>query len=319
MRRVGLRLLMAGVGVSVLVFYAFAATLTYWVLVLFWANRPPLAQTLVIVAGMTLLFGYLSYQFGTTQLLASLDAVEIPRERAPQLYERVEKLSAQMTIQPPQLLVADLSLPNALALGSARSGVVVVDRSLFRLLTQSEFDTIVAHELAHLESRDSLVQTLAFSAMRTVVGLLTLALLPLLLFLTGIARAVAWIRGRPTAWSDSALGRFRGLVEGGVAVVFLLLTLLVRAHSRRREFAADDRAAEVTGQPVALARALAKIERVSDPDWGLLTPLYTRGDEQGQLTKILSTHPATDERIDRLLERAGYRRRSRGQSNRRES
>jgi heat shock protein HtpX len=308
MRRVGLRLLMAGVGFAVLVFYALAAAVAYWALVLFWVNRPPLTQALVIVGGMTLLFGYLSYQFGTTQLLRGLDAVEIPRDRAPQLYDRVEDLSASMAIQPPRLLVADLALPNALALGSARNGVVVVDRSLFRLLTRSEFDAIIAHELAHLESRDSLVQTLAFSAMRTVVGLLTLALLPLLLFVTGIARGLAWIRGRPTTWSQSALGRFRGLVESGVAVVFLLLTLLVRAHSRRREFAADDRAAEVTGQPVALARALGKIERVSDPDWGLLTPLYTRGDEQGTLTRILSTHPATDERIDRLLDRADHQR-----------
>lgn len=314
MRRLGLRLLMAGVGFSVLVFYAFAAGLAYWVLLLFWANRPPLAQTLLIVAGMTLLFGYLSYQFGTTRLLASLDAVEISPEQSPHLYSRIEEMTASMTVDPPQLLVADLSVPNALALGSTSNGIIVVDRSLFRLLERPEFDAIVAHELAHLESRDSLVQTLAYSTMRTVVGLLTLALLPFLLFSTGLARGVAWIRGRPTAWSEGVLGQFRRLVESGVAVIFLLLTLLVRAHSRRREFAADDRAAEVTGQPVALARALAKIERVSDPEWGLLTPLYTRGDEQGTLTKILSTHPATDERIDRLLERAGYQRRSRRQS-----
>ena len=190
-----------------------------------------------------------------------------------------------------------------MALGGARDGVVVVDRSLFTLLTTDELETIVAHECAHLASRDSLVQTLAYSAMRTVVGLLTLALLPLLLFVTGLARGVAWMRGRPMIWDDSSLGRFRALVSTGVVLVRGAFTLVIRAHSRRREFAADDRAASVTGKPFALARALAKIDRVSDPDWSLLSPLYTRGDETGSLGRVLSTHPATEARVERLLER----------------
>lgn len=91
------------------------------------------------------------------------------------------------------------------------------------------------------------------------------------------------------------------LVHNGVAVVFLVLTLVIRAHSRHREFAADDRAAEVTGRPLALARALTKIDRVSDPDWGLLSPLYTHGDEDNGLGRLFSTHPTTDDRVERLL------------------
>lgn len=198
MARLGLRLLMALVGLSLLVFYGLAAWVTYWLLAVFWANRPPLGTSLVIVAGMTLLFGYLSYQFGTARLLSSLDAAEIPRQRAPKLYGQVDTIAEQMAITSPQLLVAEMSLPNALALGSASNGVVVVDRSLFRLLTDEELMAILTHEFAHLESRDSLVQTMAFSAMRTVVGFVTFALLPVLLFLTGLARAGAWLRGQPS-------------------------------------------------------------------------------------------------------------------------
>jgi heat shock protein HtpX len=260
--------------------------------------------TLLLIGGFALVFGYLSYQFGTARILSSLDATAITRAEAPQLYRRVEKLAAPMSIHPPQLLVAEMPLPNALSLGGGRNGVVVVDRSLFHLLSHRELSAILAHEFAHLERRDSLVQTLAFSVLRTITGFVTVALLPLLLFLTGLARAGAWIRGRPTNWTDSLLGQFRLLVQHGVVVVFFFLTLVIRAHSRRREFAADDRAAEVTGDPVALARALSKIERITDPNWGLLSPLYTSGDEDGTLGRILSTHPATEDRIERLLERA---------------
>lgn len=310
MSRLALRTLMAAVGVSVLVFYAVVAGLAYVLLATLWANRPPLGTSLLIVAGLTVVFGFLSYQFGRSELLASVDAVEIPRRDAPELYRRVDAVASRMAIEPPRLLVAEMALPNAIALGGRGSGVVAVDRSLFTLLSPDELETIVAHECAHLESRDSLVQTLAYSAMRTVVGFLTLALLPLLLFATGLERGLAWIRGRPTRWTDGSVGRFRELVGSAVLLVLVVLTLLIRAHSRRREFAADDRAATVTGKPLALARALSKIDRVSDPDWSLLSPLYTRGDEEGTLGRIFSTHPDTDERVERLVERARGRHRA---------
>ncbi|MFB6083850.1 MAG: M48 family metallopeptidase [Halorientalis sp.] len=304
MSRLGLRALMVGVGLSLLVGYGLAAWLVYAALVWFWASRPPLGTTVLVVAVTTLVFGYLSYQYGTSQLLASVDAVYLSRERAPELYRRADRLAADMQVETPRLFVADLSVPNALSLGSRADGVVVLDRSLFRLLSPAELEGILAHEFAHLESRDSLVQTLAYSGLRTLVGIVTVVLLPALLFLTGLARAVAWIRGRPTGWTEGSFGQFRLLVGNAVVALFFALTLVIRAHSRRRELAADDRAADVTGDPLALARALAKIDRVRDPDWGLLSPLYTRGDEEGTLGEVLSTHPAVDERIDRLRDRA---------------
>lgn len=310
MSRLALRALMAAVGVSVLLFYAAVAGLAYVLLVTLWANRPPLTTSLLVVGGMTILFGYLSYQFGTVQLLESLDAVEIPRRDAPRLYERIDDIATGMRITSPQVLVAEMAVPNAMALGGGRNGVVVVDRALFSFLSPDELETIIAHECAHLESRDSLIQTLAYSVLRTVVGFVSVAFLPVLLFVTGVVRGIAWIRGRPTRWDDGSLARFRELVSAGVVLVLVGLTLLIRAHSRRREFAADDRAAAVTGKPIALARALAKIDRVSDPNWDLLSPLYTRGDEEGPLGRILSTHPATEARIERLVERAGGGRRA---------
>jgi heat shock protein HtpX len=101
-------------------------------------------------------------------------------------------------------------------------------------------------------------------------------------------------------------------VGRAVLSVLVVLTLLVRAHSRRREFAADERAAELTGRPLALARALRTIERASRPAGGLLATLYIHAEESDPLTRMLSTHPPMDERVERLVEMAERRERARG-------
>ncbi|MEM4780176.1 MAG: M48 family metalloprotease [Halalkalicoccus sp.] len=85
-----------------------------------------------------------------------------------------------------------------------------------------------------------------------------------------------------------------------------MATALVRARTRRREFAAADRAAEVTGDPLALARALRRIERAAQPRVGpFRIPVEP---EEHPLERVLSTHPPTDERVERLAERAKGRR-----------
>ncbi|MFC7165112.1 M48 family metallopeptidase [Halospeciosus flavus] len=237
-------------------------------------------------------------------MLAGLNAVELPESRAPRLHHRLDDLTAEMDLEKPRVLLAEMRAPNALALGGRSNGILVFDRSLFHLLDADEFETILAHELAHIESHDSLVQTLAYSAVRTVVGLLTLVLLPAILLLTGVARAWAWLRGKPFHWEQSPMGRLRRRLGQIVALVFVLLTIFVRAHSRHREYAADDRAAEVTGKPMALARALRKIQRATETGFGLLSPLYVSGEEENALSRMLSTHPSMDDRIERLVEKA---------------
>jgi heat shock protein HtpX len=296
-----LRALMAVVGVAVLAVYAAVAALALVVVGSLLSFRSDPLSFLLVLAAATSLLGYLSYLSGTRRLLAGMDAVPVERGRAPGAYARLDRLVERMAVEPPTLYVARLSRPNAFALGGARRGAVVVDRTLFRVLDGDAFEALVAHELAHLEANDALVQTLAYAALRTLVTLVVLLLSPLLFLLTGFARAAAWVGGRP-ATRSSPFDAVRRFVERGVAVVAVALTLPLLAFSRRREFAADERAAEVS-DPVALARALRTLERASMPDWGLLSLLYTRGDERedGGLGDVLSTHPSTDERVERLL------------------
>ncbi|MFC7133307.1 MULTISPECIES: M48 family metalloprotease [Salinibaculum] len=306
MRRFWVRALMALVGIAVFVVYGSAAIGGYLLLSWLFAEPPDLLTALGIVAALTVVAGYLSYRFGTARLLGGLHVRELPRSRAPEVYRRLDRLCGEMDVTPPPLLVADLGAPNALSLGGPRRGTLVVDRSLLGLLTIDELEGILAHELAHMETYDTFLQTLAVSTMRSLAGLLSLFLLPLVLVLHGTDRALAWVRGRPTDRRPGLAGRLRRGVEMLVGVLLSVATLAFLAYSRRREFRADERAAEVTGKPVALARALSKIQRATDPTWGLRSLLYIHGDEQDDsLRRLFSTHPPVEDRVDRLVERAG--------------
>jgi heat shock protein HtpX len=303
---IGRRLVLGVLGVGTLVVYLLAGVVAYRLLVVVWAQRPPTAVIVATVLGTALLFGVVSYWTGTVRLKRSLDAVVLPRSRAPALYRRYDRLTGRMRAGEPALLVARLPVPNAFAVGGP-NGAIVVDRRLFALLSLDEMEALLAHELAHFERRDALVQTLGYSLTQSVVGLVGIALFPVVLVTGGLARAVALLRGKPDSWSQSWFGRTQRGALGAVALVGFAVTLLVLSYSRRREWAADDRAAAMTGKPLALARALRKIERASAPDLGPLTPLYVHGTEENPLSRLLSTHPPMDERIARLQQRARKR------------
>lgn len=306
MRRLWARWLMVLVGIAVFVAYAAAALGGYLLLTWLFADPPDLLVALGVVVVLTVGTGYLSYRFGTRRLLSGLHPRELPRERAPAVYRRLDRLCTTMHVSPPPILVADLGAPNALSLGGPSRGVIVLDRSLLRLLTIDELEGILAHELAHMEGYDTFLQTLAVSMMRSLAGLVSLVLLPVVLLLHGTDRALAWVRGRPTDQRVGFAGRLRMAIEALVGVLLSVLTLVFLAHSRRREFRADERAATVTGSPVALARALSKIHRAANPDWGLQSLLYIHGDEQDNdgLTRLFSTHPPIEDRVAALLDSA---------------
>lgn len=295
---------MTFIGVVMLVFYTAAAALGYLVITTLISNRGDLLTTIAAVAILTLIASVLSYRYGTSDLLARLQAKPVAPERAPEIYRQLESLSAQMGVPRPQLAIAHLDHPNALAFSRPDDGVIVLDRSLIRLLDEDELEGIMAHELAHLVHRDALVGTFAYSLLRTVAGVMLVAVAPLILLMTGFARAIGWIRGRPNTWSKNLFGRVRRGVEGSVVVLLAVLTVSLLALSRRREYAADDLAVTVTGDPIALARALRTIQRASQPEWGLLSPLVVHSESEDPLSRLFSTHPAIDERIERLVERA---------------
>ncbi|MFB6159919.1 MAG: M48 family metalloprotease [Haloferacaceae archaeon] len=246
-RSIGTRLLLAVTGVAMLVVYAATGVAGYRLLLALWARRPdPLATALVVLA-VSLAFGYASYRVGTARILLALDAVELPREAAPWLYDRVDAIAREMGVDAPTLLVGRLGSPNALALGGPASGRVVVDAALVRLLGPGELEAVIAHEVAHLAARDSLTKTLGYSLVRTVGGLLALVVLPVALLLGGLARAAGYLRGSHPVAAEQVAWRVVVAVTSLGSVLLLGFVLPLQAYARRREFAADERAAAVTG------------------------------------------------------------------------
>ncbi|WP_372479729.1 M48 family metallopeptidase [Halomicrobium sp. HM KBTZ05] len=302
----GRRLLLALAGLATLCVYGVLAVAGYRLATFLWANRPDplLAAVVVLTTGIAL--GYHSYRVGTMQLRRQLDAVPLAPERAPRVHRRLDAVAERMGVARPELLVAELSAPNALAIGGGRDAIVV-DRRLLRLLSPTEIEALLAHELAHLETNDALIQTLAYNLVQTLTGVVALIVLPVATLLGGFARAFALVRGQPEAASRSLLGRAQRLALLSIAGLGLVVGLLAMGYSRRREYAADERAAAVA-DPLALARALRTIERASKPGFGLLTPLYVQGEEDTPLARLLATHPPIDERIERLRAMADHRR-----------
>lgn len=293
----GRRVLFALVGVTVLFGYVAAAGVVLVGLYALFSLGVDVPSALVVAAAVTLTLGYLSYRHGTARVLAELDAVPLSPRRAPGAYRRLQRLADRMGIDPPTLYVARMAAPNAVSLGGP-GGAVVLDDALFRILDAEEFEAVLAHELAHIERRDSLLQTLAYTVGRTLVGFLAVLVLPAALLARGVSRLLAWTRGAPASRSGLAVHERVGRV---VLVAVVALTLLVRARSRQREFAADDRAVAVTGNAAKLASALRKLQRAQEPS-GLFGLLYRRESDR-DAHRWLSTHPAFDERIERLREK----------------
>jgi heat shock protein HtpX len=305
MGRLWLRSLMAGVGIAILAVCTAGAIGGALLLGVVLADPPGLVPLAGAFLASVVILGYAGYRMGTTQLVARLDARELPPERAPELYRRLARLCGRMDVSQPPILVADLGAPNALSIGGPKRGVVVLDRDLFGMLTIDEFEGLLAHELAHMESYDTFVHTLIVTAVRTFVALVMLLLFPIVLFLFGVDRAAAWIAGTPRQRQFGLMGLFQWAVSLVLGLVLGLLTLGVLAYSRRREFAADSRAATVTGKPGALARALVKIHEASRPRGGLLSLLYVQHDSQEQ-SRLLSTHPPLSDRVERLVGRTDH-------------
>ena len=295
---------MAFTGLSLLSLYALVAIASYQLLATVFEHRPNPARIVGYFVLLTMFVGYVSYRLGTAGLLDDLDAVEITRQDAPGLHARLDRLASAFDVRDVTLYAARMDAPNALAVGTARGGAVVLDTGLFRLLSVTELEAIVAHELAHLEGRDGLIQTIGYTAVRTIGGICYLLLLPVGLLVGGMLRGLSWLRGKPPRPFLEHLALVQWRSAQLVIVALFALTVLLRAHSRRREYAADDRAIEVMGDPIVLARALVKIQRASLSGWGLLSPLYVHGDEEGLLTRLLATHPPMDERIERLIRKA---------------
>ena len=276
MKHPGLKLRMAVVGSILFGFYALVAGLLY---VAFGGTMTVLAA---VLAGSVLLIGA-QYKIGKWGALRSVGAQDMPEDdpRFREIHRTVEQLSDEMGIDKPRLMVADMGVPNAFAVGRKGAGVVVVSSQLIQLLDKDELDGVIAHELAHIKNRDVVMMVIG-QGIATIVGL--------------VAQFAVIFAG-----DNDIADFFLGIIVGNI--VQFLVMLFVLAISRYREYVADSDAAGAIGQGDPLARALEKISntdhsrsKVSEE----ASALCIFGESKSFLSKIVSTHPPTEKRIQKL-------------------
>ncbi len=223
----------------------------------------------------------------------------VSRNQAPELYEMVESLCKRADLPMPKLYITPSAQPNAFATGrNPRNSAVAVTDGLLRNLNRQEVEGVIAHELAHIRNRDTLISTVA----AVLAGALT-----------AIARIGTY---------GMLLGGGRGRGGGNIitallAIIFApLAAMLIRmAISRSREFAADRSAVRIAGSPDGLASALAKLDRASKTGrmqvneaashMFIVNPL-----SGGGMSSLFSTHPPIGVRIERLRQLSGPEKRT---------
>jgi heat shock protein HtpX len=246
----------------------------------------------VIAFGFALLMNFGSYWFSDKIVLGMYRARPVEPSQAPDLYRMVERLSANAGLPAPKLYVIDTPTPNAFATGrDPQHGVVAVTTGILQLLSRDELEGVIAHELAHIKNRDMLTSTIA----ATMAGAIT-----------SIAQMAAWASmfgGHRDDREEGGLGGVGALLM--IIVAPIAAALIQMAISRSREYAADADGARICGKPLGLASALSRLERgvqaipmnanPATAHMFIVSPLLGGG-----LASLFSTHPATQERVQRL-------------------
>lgn len=252
---------------------------------------------LLVFAGLALVMNVGSYYFSDRLILSMHGAQEVSEEEQPELHQMVAEMAANAGIPKPKVCVIPESYANAFATGrNPQHGVVAVTQGILDLLPNRELRGVIAHEIAHIKNRDILIATIA-----AVIGSA----------ITYVANATQFAAlfgiGSPDeeGSEEAAPSPYGGLMMAIVAP--FIATLMQMAVSRSREYVADAAAAQLTGDPQALALALRRLhepESFATDEFAapataslfIVNPLF--GD--GGISNWFSTHPPFEDRCRRL-------------------
>lgn len=251
---------------------------------------------MVIAFGLAVVMNMGAWWFSDKIALRMSGAREVSYDEAPDLHRIVEELAARAGLPKPRVYLIDTEAPNAFATGrSPGKSAVAATAGLMRMLNRDELAGVMAHELAHIKHRDTLIASIA----ATIAGAIT--------FMAEMAQWALIFGMSGFAGSEEEEGGGLGDLLGGLVMIILApiaAVLIQLAISRSREFSADAGGAEILGDPLPLASALHKLEMSANhapmevnP---ATSPLYIVNPLRGGLTGLFRTHPHTAERIKRL-------------------
>lgn len=259
------------------------ATLTGLFVVIGAAIGGPQTALMFLFIGALMNLG--AFWFSDKIALKMSGAVPLEESQAPGIYAMVRELCERAEVPTPALYMIPQAQPNAFATGrSPNRAAIAVTAGITKLLSEDELRGVIAHELAHIQNRDTLIQSVA----ATIGGAITY-----------LAYMLMWFGGN----NDSPLG-----LIGSLAMVLLApiaASLIQMSISRQREFSADATGAEISGRPESLASALLRLEQGAEDIpmdvnqatecMYIVKPLSGKG-----LSGLFSTHPPIEERVRRL-------------------
>jgi len=237
---------------------------------------------------------FFAYWFSDSMVLRMYNAQAVDAQYAPQFYRMVQELAQRAGLPMPRVYLIDENAPNAFATGrNPEHAAVAATTGLLRILSDREVRGVISHELAHVQHRDILISTVSATMAGAVSALANFAL---------------FFGGR-----DDEGRRANPVAAIAVAILAPLAAALIQmAISRAREFEADRGGAQISGDPAALASALEKIHRyaqgipfpVAEAHPATAQMMIMNPLSGGGIANLFSTHPATEERVARLLEMA---------------
>jgi len=251
-------------------------------------------QGMMMFGGLGLLMNFVMYWFSDRIALMAHHAREVSRAQAPTLFAIIEHLCRRANLPMPRVHVIPSRALNAFATGrNPQHAAVAVTEGLLEVLDERQLEAVLAHELSHVRNRDVLIATVAAG----VAGLISSV---------GYVLQFGTMLGGHGRDDENRGGGLAALAW--IIVAPIVAVLIQMAISRSREFSADASGAVLTGNPDALADALATLERAQQvapyehagpatAHLFIVNPLRGR---LGAVMKLLSTHPPIEERIARL-------------------
>ncbi len=248
-------------------------------------------QGMLMALGFALISNFFSYWFSDKMVLRMYNAQEVDATSAPQLYNMVRELAEKAQLPMPRVYLINEDAPNAFATGrNPAHAAVAATTGIMRVLSTRELRGVMAHELAHVKHRDILISTIS----ATMAGAIS-----------ALANFAVFFGGRD---SQGRPANPLGAIAVSLLAPFAAM-LIQMAISRAREFEADRGGAEISGDPAALASALDKIHKFAQgiplgpaeahPETAqmmIMNPL-----SGGGLRGLFSTHPSTEERVEKLM------------------